>query len=74
VSDRSELSIVCLVLTAAALVLGAPLVGRSGAAGAANLMMAAAAAAGLAAFAVAARDTLRAMRRGRSEIGEGGPR
>jgi hypothetical protein len=71
-SDRSELVIVCLVLAAMALVLGAPLIGRYGAAGAANAMMAAAAAAGLGAFAVAARDTLRAMRGPRA--GDGGGR
>ena len=65
-SDRSELAIVCLVLLAGALVLVAPLLGRSGVTSAADAMMAAAAAAGFAAFLVAARDTLRAVRRQRA--------
>ena len=39
-SNRSELTIVCLVLVAGALVLGAPLLGRAGAATAADGMMA----------------------------------
>jgi len=71
VSDRSELAIVCLVLVAAALALGAPLVGRWGAATAADLMMATAAAAGLGAFALAARDTVRAARRPSASNGGG---
>jgi len=69
-SDRSELAIVCLVLLAGALVLGAPLLGRSGATSVADGMMAAAAAAGFAAFLVAARDTLHALRRQRARNGE----
>ena len=73
-SDQSELTIVCLVLVAAALVLVAPLLGRAGAASAADLTMATAAAAGVAAFAVAARDTLRAMRRVRARARNGGGR
>jgi hypothetical protein len=70
-SDRSELGIVGLVLIAAALVLGAPLLGRWGAASAADGMMAAASAAGVAAFALAARDTMRAARRPRASNGGG---
>ena len=70
-SDRSELAIVCLVLVAAALALGAPVLGRWGAANAADGMMGAASAAGIAAFALAARDTVRAVRRPRSSNGEG---
>jgi hypothetical protein len=70
-SDRSELAIVCLVLVAAALVLCAPVLGRWGAASAADGMMAAAAAAGVAAFAIAARDTVRAVRRPRASNGGG---
>lgn len=70
-SDRSELAIVCLVLVAAALVLVAPVLGRWGAASAADGMMAAASAAGVAAFAIAARDTLRAVRRPRASNGGG---
>jgi hypothetical protein len=74
VADRSELVIVGFVLTAAALVLLAPLLGRSGAAGAAEATMAAAAAAGVAAFAVATRETLRAMRRIKAQAKDGGGR
>jgi hypothetical protein len=68
-SDRSELAIVCLVLVAGALVLGAPLLGRAGAARAADGMMVVAAAAGLAAFLVAAWETVHAVRRQRTRDG-----
>ncbi len=74
VTDRSELLIVGLVLAAAALVLVAPLLGRSGAPGAADVTMAAATAAGIAAFAVAARETLAAMRRAKARAKSGGGR
>jgi hypothetical protein len=70
-SDRSELAIVCLVLLAAALALGAPVLGRWGAASAADGMMAVASSAGVAAFAIAARDTVRAVRRSRASNGGG---
>jgi len=68
-SDRSELAIVCLVLVAGALVLGAPLLGRAGAATAADGMMAVAAAAGFAAFLVASWETVHAVRRQRTRDG-----
>ena len=73
-ADRSELLIVGLVLSAAALVLVAPLLGRSGAAGTADVTMATAAAAGIAAFAIAARETLRATRRAKARARNGAER
>lgn len=73
-ADRSELVIVGLVLSAAALVLLAPLLGRSGAVGVAEVAMAAAAAAGVAAFAVATRETLRAIGRIKAQAKDGGGR
>jgi 4-amino-4-deoxy-L-arabinose transferase-like glycosyltransferase len=74
VADRIELLIVGLVLSAAALVLVAPLLGRSGAAGAADVTMATAAAAGFAAFAIALRETLRATRGTKARAKNGGER
>ena len=61
--DRSEIAIVLLVLTAAALVLAAPVLGRNGFRGAADIAMAFAALAGIASFAVVMVDTLRSSRR-----------
>jgi len=64
VADRSEASIVVLVLAAAGLVLAAPVIGRLGAAALADAAMALAAGCGVAAFGVACASTLRAVRRG----------
>jgi hypothetical protein len=73
--DRTETRIVLLVLAAAALVLAAPVVGRAGAPGLADLVMGLAATCGLAAFASAAVHTLRAARRApRTPGSRGGPR
>jgi hypothetical protein len=72
VEDRTEGVIVLLVLAAAALVIAAPVVGRSGAPVLADLTMGLAAACGLAAFGVAAAHTLRAARRAPRPPGEGG--
>jgi hypothetical protein len=74
VANRGELVIVGLVLSAAALVLVAPLLGRSGAAGAADATMAIAAAAGAGAFVIAARETLRAARRAKARAQNRGER
>jgi hypothetical protein len=61
--DRIEVAIVLLVLAAAALVLAAPVLGRNGFRGAADIAMALAALAGISAFAVVTVDTLRSSRR-----------
>jgi hypothetical protein len=63
--DRAEVAIVALVLLAAGGVLLAPVVGRQGAEGLANLIAAGAALCGLAAFGAAGAVTLRAARSGR---------
>jgi hypothetical protein len=63
VADRSEASIVVLVLAAAAAVLAAPVIGRLGAPALADVAMWLAAGCGVAAFGVAAVSTLRAGRR-----------
>jgi hypothetical protein len=73
ISDRSETAIVALVLCAAGLAMIAPLLGRYGSPGAADVAMIAAAVAGFGAFAAAGRDTLRAIRRSHRER-EGGER
>jgi hypothetical protein len=62
VTDRSEVSIAVLVLSAAGLVLAAPVLGRIGQAAAADAAMAIAAACGLGSFLLAVRATLRAAR------------
>lgn len=60
---RADLAIVGLVLAGIALVLAAPLLGRSGEPLAADLAVIGAAAAGLGAFGLALLETLRAMQR-----------
>ena len=60
---RTELAIVILVMAAAGLILVAPLLGRSGSPGWADLVMGLAAGAGLAAFMLVAVYTCRATRR-----------
>ena len=60
---RSDVAIALLVLAAAGLILVAPLLGRSGAPGWADVTMIAASIAGIAAFVLAAHATLRAGRR-----------
>ena len=72
-SDRTELALAVLASAAAVLVMGAPILGRTGHARLADLAMGAAALAGLAAFCVAAVHTFRAARgRGAGERGDGG--
>jgi 4-amino-4-deoxy-L-arabinose transferase-like glycosyltransferase len=61
-ADRSESWIAALALVAAGLVLVAPVLGRTGHAGAADAAMALAAACGLASFLLAGAATLRAAR------------
>jgi 4-amino-4-deoxy-L-arabinose transferase-like glycosyltransferase len=63
-ADRSETWIAALALSAAGLVLCAPVLGRIGHAGAADAAMALAAACGLGSFLLAGRATLRAARSG----------
>jgi hypothetical protein len=70
VSDRSDTVIALLASAAAALVLAAPLLGRSGWPALADAVMASAALCGVAAFALAGRATLRAARR---RVGRGAP-
>jgi hypothetical protein len=62
-NDRSETSIVLLVLAAVGAVLAAPLIGRFGAPRLADAAMWLAAGCGVAAFGVAAVSTFRAARR-----------
>lgn len=64
--SRSDLPLAVLVLSAAAFVLAAPVLGRLGHARAADLAMAAAAASGVASFGLAGVATFRAARRGRA--------
>lgn len=61
-SDRNEVTIVVLVMTAAAAVLVAPVLGRLGASGLAEAAMWLAALSGVAAFGVAGAVTWRAAR------------
>jgi hypothetical protein len=61
--ERSEVAVVALVMAAAGLILLAPLLGRSGSPGWADVVMGLAAAAGLAAFLVVAVQTCRAALR-----------
>ena len=63
--ERSETAIAALVLAAIGLVLLAPLLGRAGAEPWADVAMLSAALAGVAAFLLAARATLRAARQPR---------
>jgi hypothetical protein len=72
-SDRTELAIVALVMSAAGLILAAPVLGRSGAPGWADVAMFGAAAAGVGAFGLAGMQTLRAARRSSKEGGGGAP-
>jgi hypothetical protein len=65
VDGRSDLALMTTVLAAAALVLAAPVLGRIGYAGAADLAMAGAAACGVASFTLAGVTTWRAARRRR---------
>jgi hypothetical protein len=65
--DRLERMVVALVLVAAGLVLLAPLLGRSGAPGAADVAVGGAAAAGIGAFFATAYNTLRAARNPRRD-------
>ena len=69
-AGRSEDAIAILVLAAMGLVLIAPLLGRNGAGWWADVTMVAASLAGVAAFALAARATLRASRRPRARAEE----
>ncbi|HSD10566.1 MAG TPA: hypothetical protein VLF14_06265 [Candidatus Binatia bacterium] len=64
-ADRLEVAIVGLVLAAAGLVLLAPLLGRYGAPGVADVAVGGATAAGIGAFFATAYNTLRAARKGR---------
>jgi hypothetical protein len=63
-SRAGDLPLALLVLLAVACVLAAPVLGRSGHPGAADLAMLAAAGCGVASFALAGAATLRAARRG----------
>jgi hypothetical protein len=62
-ADRTEVIIVALVMAAAGLILLAPLLGRVGAPGWANMVMALASGAGVCAFVLVAVVTFRAARR-----------
>jgi hypothetical protein len=62
-SDRTEITIVALVMAAAGLILLAPLLGRYGAPGWADVVMLLAASAGVGAFAVVAVHTFRTATR-----------
>ena len=70
-ADRPEVVIVALVLAAAGLILLAPLLGRAGLLGWADVLMALAAGAGVGAFVLVAVVTVRAAR-GRGDRGKGG--
>lgn len=73
-AGRSDAPFALLVLTGAALVLAAPVIGRAGYARLADLLMALAAGAGVASFAWAGAATLRASRRAARGDSEEGPR
>lgn len=62
-ADRTETAIAVLVMAAAGLVIGAPILGRLGLSHLADLAMASAALCGLGAFAVAGLHTFQAARR-----------
>ena len=70
-ADRSDVAIVILVMTAAGLILLAPLLGRVGMPGWADVVMALASGAGVGAFVLVAVLTVRAARR-RGDPGKGG--
>jgi hypothetical protein len=70
-ADRTEVVIVALVMTAAGLILLAPLLGRVGVPGWADVVMALASGAGVGAFVLVAVVTGRAARR-RGDGGRGG--
>jgi hypothetical protein len=63
-SDAGDLPLAMLVLVGVACALAAPVLGRSGHPGVADLAMLAAAGCGVASFALAGAATLRAARRG----------
>ena len=70
-TDRIEVAIIALVMTAAGLILLAPLLGRLGAPTWADLVMAIASGAGVGAFILVAVHTFRrATRRGEGQKGE----
>jgi len=71
---RSDAPLALLVLSGAALVLAAPVIGRAGYARLADVLMGAAGFAGLASFAWVAAVTLRAARRGAPGDSEEGRR
>lgn len=73
-SRRSELAFAVLILAASALVMLAPLVGRAGYAGLADVTMVLAAAGGVGSFVWAAAHTLRAARRREGAESREGPR
>ena len=70
-AERTEIVIVALVMAATGLILLAPLLGRVGAAGWADVVMALASGAGVGAFVLMAVVTVRAARR-RGDGGRGG--
>jgi hypothetical protein len=70
-TDRIEIAIIALVMTAAGLILLAPLLGRMGAPAWADMVMAIASGAGVGAFILVAVHTFRrATRRGEGQKGE----
>jgi hypothetical protein len=73
VSDRTETAIALLVLAAAGLAIGAPLLGRLDLPRLADAAMAGAALCGLTAFAVAGLHTIHAARRGSTLGTRGSP-
>jgi hypothetical protein len=70
-ADRTEVAIVVLVMAAAGLILVAPLLGRSGLSGWADIAMGLASGAGIGAFILVAVHTCRAATR-RRDRGKGG--
>jgi hypothetical protein len=70
-AERTEVVIVALVVAAAGLILLAPLLGRAGAPGWADVVMAIASGAGVGAFVLVTVVTVRAARR-RGDGGKGG--
>jgi hypothetical protein len=74
VSDRTETAIAVLVMAAAGLVIGAPILGRLGFPHLADVAMASAALCGVGAFAVAGVHTFHAGRRGGARDARGAAR
>lgn len=70
-ADRTEVAIVALIMSAAGLILLAPLLGRLGAPGWADMVMALASGAGVCPFILVAVATFRAARRGSEGRKEG---